>query len=236
MTPTPEEKQWLRDYLYQALTYRETFDEVYDHILVALEHKEAQPFFETTVYQIIDEDFGGSINMLNMEVECQITTSSEVKSQYWNIMASWFTSPLIAYTIAIFSVLFFAISLNNFKVSIAIAVASFLIGVVLPIVLISIRSFKIGRTYGDTKESIRDRAFRWLIYGFFLVNMFVLSPIFKFLNFIVMHTFHYQSAKAYGSSIPGHILATIGLIIVILHFLSLVKLYRDEFKTQMIFK
>jgi hypothetical protein len=178
MKPTEQEKQWLKEYLYQALTYRETFDEVYDHILLALEHKEAQPFFESTVYQIIDEDFGGSINMLNMEVECQITTNSEVKSQYW----------------------------------------------------------KIGRVYGDTKESIRDRAFRWLIYGFFLVSMFVLRPIFSFLNFIMMHSFHYQSPKAYGNSIPGHILSTMGLMIIIIHFLSLVKLYRDEFKTQMIFK
>jgi hypothetical protein len=44
MKPTEQEKQWLKEYLYQALTYRETFDEVYDHILLALEHKEAQLF------------------------------------------------------------------------------------------------------------------------------------------------------------------------------------------------
>jgi hypothetical protein len=234
MTPTEQEKQWLKDYLYQALTYRETFDEVYDHILLALENKEAQPFFESTVYQIIDEDFGGSINMLNMEVDCKATTNREVRAQYRRIFADWFISPLIAYTVAMFALLFFVISLNNRKIGIVIAVASFLTGVLLPIILISIRSFKIGRAYGDTKESIRDESFRWLIYGFFLTSMFVLGPISSFIRIILKVSFHYHSAKEFGGSIPSHVLTVINLMILIIHFLSLVKLYRNEFKTQMI--
>lgn len=234
MIPTSEEKQWLKDYLYQALTYRETFDEVYDHILLALEHKEAQPFFESTVYQIIDEDFGGSINMLNMEVDCKGTTNREVKVQYWLMVASWFKRPLIAYTVMIFGLMFFAISLNIRVIKIGIALFALLVVIVLPIILISVRSFKMGRVYGDTKESIRDSAFRWLIYGFFLTSLVVIRPVFKLMNFIVMHVFHYPSAKALENSIPGHILATISFMIFIIHFLSLVKLYREEFKTQMI--
>jgi hypothetical protein len=234
MKPTTEEKQWLQEYLYQALSYRETYAEVYDHILLALEDRPAREFFASTVNDIIEEDFGGSINMLNMETECKVTTNSEVKSQYWHIVGGWFTTPLIAYTVVIFALLFFALSLNNFKIKMAIGIASFLVGVLLPIILISVRSFKIGRTYGDTKECIRDRAFRWLIYGFFLVSMFVLGPVSNFLKVIMMHAFHYHSDKEFGVSISGHILTATNLMIVIIHFLSLVKLYRDEFKTGMI--
>jgi hypothetical protein len=234
MEPTEQAKQWLKEYLYQALTYRETFDEVYDHMLLALEHQEAPPSSESTVYQIIDEDFGGSVDMLNMEVDCKDTTNREVKLQYWYMVASWFKRPLIAYTVMIFGLMFFAISLNIKVIKIGIALFGLLVVIVLPIILISVRSFKMGRVYGDTKESIRDSAFRWLIYGFFLTSLVIIRPVFKFLNSIVMHIFHYQSNKVLENSIPGHILATISFMIFIIHFLSLVKLYRDEFKTQMI--
>lgn len=230
MTPTPEQKQWLKEYLYEALSYRETYDEVYDHILLALENKPAQEFFESNVYQIIDEDFGGSINMLNMEVDCKTVTDKEVKTQYWRTFISWFTTPLVAYTAAIFVFLFLISGIKSFAVAIGMTVIIGLIGLVLPIILISIRSFRIGRKYGDTKASIRDSAFRWLIYGFFLVSWFILGPAFKFLTFLLMHLFTHPPLNFYISRALG----TMSSMIIIIHFFTLVKLYRDEFKTQMI--
>jgi hypothetical protein len=172
--------------------------------------------------------------MLNMEIDCKAATDREVKMQYWRTVGSWFTRPLFIYTTVICALLFFAISLNNFIITIVIIGIGFLVGTVLPLLLIFARRFKIGRIYGDPKESIRDSGFKWLIYGYFLVSWLILRPIFKFLNFLFMHTFHYSSTKTYGVSIIGHTMATISFMIVIIHFLTLVKLYRDEFKTQMV--
>ena len=46
MTPTNQQQQWLKDYLRAVLTYRETYEEVYDHVLLALEDKSKDDFFE----------------------------------------------------------------------------------------------------------------------------------------------------------------------------------------------
>lgn len=107
MKPTEQEKQWLQDYLYQSLSYRETYSEVYDHILLALEDRPAREFFASTVNDIIEEDFGGSINMLNMEVECTYTVKEDIISQYRNNINRWFKFPLIIYTTATFFSLYY---------------------------------------------------------------------------------------------------------------------------------
>lgn len=46
MRPSQQQKLWLQDYLRQVLTYRETYEEVYDHVLVALEDKPEQQFLK----------------------------------------------------------------------------------------------------------------------------------------------------------------------------------------------
>ena len=38
MKPSQQQQQWLKEYLYQVIKYRETYLEVYDHVLTALEN------------------------------------------------------------------------------------------------------------------------------------------------------------------------------------------------------
>ncbi|MCC8423937.1 hypothetical protein [Mucilaginibacter sp. UR6-11] len=231
MKPTAQEKQWLQEYLYQALTYRETYDEVYDHILLALEHKEAQPFFESTVYQIIDEDFGGSINMLNMEVDCRSAVDAEVKAQYWHNAIEWLKPPLLGYTIVILAIIFF---LQRSRYALIAQGIFALIVIFVPVILISIRSFSLGKKYGDTKASIRDSGFRWLIYGFFIINMVLLRPIVILISFILQEMLGYPTKEAYLHSNFALFIGTTISMIWVIHLFSLVKLYRDEFKTGMV--
>lgn len=231
MKPTPQEKQWLQEYLYQALSYRETYAEVYDHILLALEDRPAREFFASTVYDIIDEDFGGSINMLNMEIDCKSTVDAEVKAEYWRNAITWLKPPLIGYTIAIWVIIF---CLPRGRYTFIVQGVLFLIVVFVPVIIISIRGFRIGKKYGDTKESIRDSGFRWLIYGFFLINIFLLRPIVGLISFILQQMLGYSTKEAYMHSPIALFVGTIGTMIWIIHLFSLVKVYRDEFKTGMV--
>lgn len=228
MTPTLEEKLWLRDYLYQALSYRETFDEVYDHILLALENRSAQPYFESTVYKIIDEDFGGSINMLNMEVECQRTIEKELQTQYWQTYFSWLKLPHAAYLLIIGSALFFSSSFNNLIFDLILVVIA-----CLPLVLIVVRKISIRLIFHDKKTSIRDSAFKWLVYWYIIIRILIINPVARLLSFVLRHLFNYSTA-AWVHSMPARFLGTFFFMITVIHILTLFELYREEFKTEMI--
>jgi hypothetical protein len=228
MLPTEQEKQWLKDYLYEALTYRETFDEVYDHILLALEHKKAEPFFEGTVFKIIDEDFGGSTNMLNMEVDCKSTTNREFKAAYFRTLFSWLKPPRLVYTVVFFyAVIFIAFINKNKAVGLGLIIFLILISIIIPLVFLVLRSFK-------SKPSIKDSAFKRLVWGFFLADMFIIGPVFKLLNSFLTMALYHKAPKAYPHNPVNYVFFSIGSVIVIIHVLTLIKIYRDEFKTKMI--
>jgi hypothetical protein len=228
MTPTDQEKEWLRDYLYQAFTYRETFNEAYDHILMALEHKERKPFFESNVFEILDEDFGGSTNMLNMEIDCKSMINREFKAQYFRTLLSWLKLPRLVYTVGFFSAILFIAFINTNKVvGLSFIIFLILISIIIPLVFLVLRSFK-------SKPSIKDSAFKWLVWGFFLADMFIIGPVFKLLNSLLTMALYHKIPKAYPNNPVNYVFFSIGSVIVIIHVLTLIKIYRDEFKTKMI--
>lgn len=232
MTPTSEEKQWLRDYLYEALSYRETFDEVYDHILLALEHASAQPFFESTVYKIIDEDFGGSINMLNMEVECERTTRKEVNAQYWQTFFSWAKPPRVIFILLVIGATYF-IRVKTLTGAVIMLVVMLLIGLV-PLITVAVRKLTVRFVNHDKKTSIRDSAFKWLAYWYIIISIFAGRTITRIIDFCLRHLFKYPSADVYQNSFPNHLLSSVFFAIAIIHMLTLIELFRDEYKTKMI--
>ncbi len=58
MEITPKQKQEVKDWIFIVPKYRETFNELYDHILNALKDIEA-PFNTNLVDEIVLKDFGG---------------------------------------------------------------------------------------------------------------------------------------------------------------------------------
>jgi hypothetical protein len=67
MKLTEQEDQFLKQYLSKVLKYRETYDELYDHIITALSHRATITSFEETIADIISDDFGGPGNLLKLE-------------------------------------------------------------------------------------------------------------------------------------------------------------------------
>jgi hypothetical protein len=64
MKLTTEQLAEIRVYIFEAPRYRETYYELYDHIVNALEQGD-EPFSIDLVKQIIEEDFGGSSVLFN---------------------------------------------------------------------------------------------------------------------------------------------------------------------------
>ena len=72
----------LREYLTPLTRYRETNDEVFDHVLKVIESQE-QPFSEIYVGQIIEDEFGGVKGIKLMEQEAILATKEKVSENYW---------------------------------------------------------------------------------------------------------------------------------------------------------
>jgi S-adenosylmethionine:tRNA-ribosyltransferase-isomerase (queuine synthetase) len=83
MKPTLQQTQILKKYLRSTLDYRETYQEIYDHILSAVEGNTAGASFEEVVNNIINTDFGGAKGLVRLERQYYKSVVREVISQQW---------------------------------------------------------------------------------------------------------------------------------------------------------
>jgi len=75
MKLTEQQDIYLKEYLRKALKYRETYNEVYDHMLTALTNKTGDAPFEQIVDEIIRYDFGGRDSLAMLEVAAKKSNS-----------------------------------------------------------------------------------------------------------------------------------------------------------------
>ena len=230
MIPTINEKQWLQDYLFKSLRYRETYNEIYDHILTALEHEPAAEFFETTVYNVIEKEFGGSSNMLYMEVESKRLINGEVKTQYRRKFADWFKLPLVAYTLIIAAVNFYFWGSKN-----SVLAVMGLIFFIAPLILMLLRRVIARFKYCSNKASIRDGAFDWLVYRYSLLRVFLLWPVLK----LILYVFKTVSKTAFHLwdndlliNLTFRSIETSIFMLIIINNLVIIQMYIHELKTQ----
>lgn len=185
MTPSEQQKLWLKDYLYQTMQYRETYEEVYDHMLLAVENHPEQQYFATTVLELLEKDFGGNNGLLALEENCRQAVEVNAKAQFRNDFKRWFTTPMVIITAAMFMGLYY-LQLPNVKTHGAL-LWLFAALLILPTIICSIRATKLGYKYGDNKASIKDDVFRRLaftsgraLWKFIITSQFV-QLITKFL-------------------------------------------------------
>jgi len=162
MKPNPEQKLWLKNYLRKVMVYRETYEEVYDHMLLAIENHPEQQYFATTVLDILDNDFGGSNGLLALEENCRQTVEATAQAQFRDNFKRWFVSPLLVVTAAMFMGLFY-LQLPDVKTEGALFFF-FLFLLVLPAILTAVRGFRLGYKYVEKKTSIKDEVFRRLAF------------------------------------------------------------------------
>jgi hypothetical protein len=100
MKLTEQEDQFLKQYLSKVLKYRETYDELYDHIITALSHRTTITSFEETIADIISDDFGGPGNLPKLEKASKKAASKDTIRLFLISFISYFKFPKLLYTVA----------------------------------------------------------------------------------------------------------------------------------------
>ncbi|MFD2873890.1 hypothetical protein ACFS5N_15520 [Mucilaginibacter ximonensis] len=95
MKPIAEQQQSIKTLLRSILKYKETYDEVYDHILSSLEGLPTDANFAHTIRDIVENELGGARGLKTLERKLFISSiRGFIKDYFINIKES-FTSVLM---------------------------------------------------------------------------------------------------------------------------------------------
>lgn len=178
MKPTLQQEENLKAYLTDILKYRETIDEVYDHVLTAVEEKPENVRFQDAINQILNDDFKGGKGLVEMETQYLRNATWEGYVKIVKYVKSSFKNPNIIYTTILFGAINYAIqniTINYDRVIPIMPVSSLLF-----LMLSLIRTFFVGYLIGDTRKSISDVVIGKLIarLSWFLIFPFMLFPLY----------------------------------------------------------
>ena len=214
------EKAWVDKLVYQNVKYNETYYEVIDHVISALENeKEENITFYQKLNQIWDEDFGGYENLPYLEKQREKEVNKLIGKRRLEIFRSYFKLPLIISTFT-FSIAFYFVSYYFFS-----NIALFII----LIFSLMVPSFFSGIMYWKTKQinfikpSIKNKE---ITRSRDLTYRIIWLPIYSSITFL--HWFYNVSIDQIFS--PLFVTLT---IICILHNLSYFRLYKETFKMEL---
>lgn len=103
MIPNHEQQEFIKDKLLGRFKCRETYEELYDHVLTALEAvPDDAPFFDAA-NNIIENDLGGAKAIKTIEAKYLKIAIKEYIADYFRctgeLLTSFLILPIIAYTI-----------------------------------------------------------------------------------------------------------------------------------------
>jgi hypothetical protein len=216
MKPTEQQLKVLQDYLHKTLTYRESYEEIYDHILSALQHQPEGVNFQDTINAIIINDFGGHKNLLKVEKAQKDALVSDMYKKYRNYFISYFKTPNLFYVILAWAATYFYFT--RVSISTTVLVVLFTLIIFAPYVICLLRFYTTGYILGTKQKSAKDRSFGMLA-G-------VPTRLFVVLNALAV----WSNASFYSffSKADNYILVTIFLAAMLFN-LALYKLYKNEF-------
>ncbi|MES2064254.1 MAG: hypothetical protein V4456_20195 [Bacteroidota bacterium] len=215
MKPTEQQLKVVQDYLHKTLTYRETYEEIYDHILSAVEHQPNNTSFEDAINNIIRNDFGSPDNLLKIEKANKNALVKETINTYLQYFWYYFKLPGLLYTLPVALLAYYFFSQVKLE---PIAVAGvFALVVAYPGVIWFLRLYYTGYILDTTQKSAKDKLFESLA-G--LPIRICLVPL------MVINLFDY---KIWDSN--NYYLITIFFVLGIFYNVALYKLYKREFKT-----
>ncbi|MGY4539698.1 hypothetical protein ACVW0P_004137 [Mucilaginibacter sp. UYNi724] len=220
MKPTDKQLKVLQDYLNKTLNYRETYEEIYDHILSAVEYQPGNISFEDAINNIIRNDFGSSSNLLKTERISKKALVKDYLRKFARYFVECFKFPAMLYIVGLAIVIYYFFSQMKFDLFAVECI--FACVIIIPGVIYLMRLYQTGYILGTTKKSAKDRLFETLagmpLRIFIILIIWVNSPYYKI----------WPSTNYYS--------VTILLIVSIIYNITLYKLYRSEFKTKAIAK
>jgi hypothetical protein len=225
MKPDQQQIKVLQDYLHETLTYREAYEEVYDHILTALEHHPDNISYQDAINNIIRNDFGDHKNLLKIEKVNKAALVRESLNKYVSFFLGYFKFPGVIYTATYGLLIYYFLTRVNLGM-VALVSILLIITMVVPGVIIMVRLFNTGYFLDTTRKSARDKMF----------ENFAGGPV---RVLIALHTWIFATSSGYGYKISVFgawynlhpYIITIILMLCTIYNLALYKLYKDEFKT-----
>jgi hypothetical protein len=169
MKLTEEQLAEIRVYIFGTPRYRETYYELYDHILNALEPLD-EPFHFGLVQHIVEEDFGGFEGIVNQEVVYQKSITTKYNRLLSSEMLNFYKTSTVFSTIALLFIgyLFYDASLTS-EINLKPMSVSMLIISMVPGAYYLFKRFVLDRN--KMKLSIKyDFLHRTWILGFLIVN------------------------------------------------------------------
>jgi hypothetical protein len=217
MKPTAQQDILLRRYLRETLRYRETYEEVYDHILSALERDACTGTLEEAVNQILREDFGGYDQLKKMEYKAKGIAIADGVQKFMVFFVDYFRWPRIAYTLGFAVLIYF--TLGQVALTSIMFEAIFAVIILMPGILSLRRYYVVGYLFRDTKKSIRDDIFARIA--------MVPTRLFVFLGLGIIISMD-KGHNIWTNATPAVLTAL--YVLSAIYLLALVRLYKDEFK------
>ena len=222
MKPTPSQQVLIRQQLRSLLKYRDTYDEVYDHILSSLETLPQDIDIDDALNNIVESELGGTKGLKKIEAKYRGLAIKQFIKDYFTIAAGCLTSfvtPIIVLGTIGFYMLIRNVAYNDTRFT-AIEVAIWLIPSFIQGTMIikkrvfGIDNVKVTPDYmGDARTWIENINVGWL--GMAII---LLDTIVKF-----VYSVCFSSIKIN----LGAYTLTLLFFIAIVHSITYYKLYQD---------
>jgi len=217
MIITLEQKEELKLILSEYTKYQETYSEVYDHVLSALEEQKdtLDTSFAQKVHEVLDADFGGLAQLPVMEKKRACLINNQVAKKQLNFAADFFKLPFVLYTLIAAVAIYQLASTKLLSIALLIAVYMMLS----PTIIIGFRMVN-NAFIKKGKPSIKNNMFNLMgIYGVILynaVNPHLLTDHFRLKTPDTLHL----------------LMITALIMFYLIYGLSFIRLYRQEVKLE----
>jgi hypothetical protein len=224
MKLTEQQLLILQDTLKERITYKETYDEVYDHTLSALENSDDTFPLVTKLERIMHNDFGGVKGLRTLERKRRWLVARQMIGQQWVYFLDNFRLPLLPLTLTIFAGVYYIITnveYNAFHIFLAI--------VLIPNIFNGLRHFNFGYRLKSTNKSIKDfplKVISYVPYYMFFIGNAIIQSIIQ----LTSHPVDFMANRSWYNLLglpPVVISFVFGLYII--YNLSFYRLYKDEF-------
>jgi hypothetical protein len=231
MRPDDEQKQWLLQRLRKVLKYHETYEEVYDHVLLAQESRPKEKSFEDAAELIITDDFGGNKGLFTMEKSCRDAVVTGVWKQYWRYFFSYFKFPYVLYLACIAVIAGYIAVHTSFGVIILSCSIGIICAIMVPVLLFAGRKFKLGYKLNGPQKLLKDSILAAL--AFRPCKFFWWCIFLAILQHDTQNMINYNAVFDLWKQIAPAILIVI-FIAATIHCISFIRIIKGEFKISMI--
>ena len=225
MKLTDEQLQVLQIVLSGYVKYKETYEEVYDHVLTALENSDHSKPLDEAINTILLNDFGGFAGLRLIERKCRWAVARQVLAKQGNYLINHFKLPLLPVTIAIYALIYYLIAYFNLGFN---RLLLLLATVIIANLCTRFRMFRTGYIFKKSKKSIKDLPF-WIITLVPLGVYTAFNVLIKTIFFAFAHQYNFREFQYHFQEfLPVYSLL---MTLYIIYNISVIKLHRDEFKS-----